>query len=124
MSQPLVAIIDDDQSVRRSLARLLGTTELRTQSFSSATEFLARGLPAKPDCLVLDIHLGGMSGFDLIDHLRASGQPIPTILITAHDDPQVREQAKQSGAAYLRKPLDVPLLMKEIANALDREAPR
>jgi FixJ family two-component response regulator len=123
MPEPLVAIIDDDPSVRRALTRLLGTTELRTQSFSSAAEFIKFGLPAKPDCLILDIHLGGMSGFELIERLRASGQLVPTILITAHDDSQTREQAKRSGAAYLRKPLDVPLLMQEISYALKRETP-
>ncbi len=123
MTQPLVAIVDDDASVRRALTRLLGTAGLRTQSFSSAADFLEGGLPARPDCLLLDIHLGEMSGLELLERLWDSGQIVPTVLITAHDDQQSREQAKRFGAAFLRKPLDPLLLMKEIACALKRETP-
>ncbi len=118
MASPLVAIVDDDVSVRRALTRLLETAGLRIQSFASAVEFLERGLPAKPGCLVLDVHLGGMSGFELLDRLRAQGQLVPTVLITAHDDPATRERAKRCAAAYLRKPLDAPLLLEEILAAL------
>ncbi len=118
MANPLVAIVDDDVSVRRALTRLLETAGLRIQSFASAVEFLERGLPAKPACLVLDVHLGGMSGFELIERLQAQGQLMPTVLITAHDDPATRERAKRCAAAYLRKPLDAPLLLEEISAAL------
>ncbi len=118
MTSPLVAIVDDDVSVRRALTRLLETAGLRIQSFASAVEFLERGLPAKPRCLVLDVHLGGMSGFELLECLQAQGQLVPTVLITAHDDPATRERAKRCAAAYLRKPLDAPMLLEEIFAAL------
>jgi FixJ family two-component response regulator len=122
MGNPLVAVIDDDVSVRRALVRLLETAGLRIQSFGSATEFLQRGLAAEPACLVLDIHLGGMSGFELLDCLQAGGQHVPTVLITAHDDPSSRERAQGCGvAAYLRKPLDAAALLKEVFAVLGME---
>jgi FixJ family two-component response regulator len=122
MASPLVAVIDDDVSVRRALVRLLETAGLRIQSFGSAADFLQRGLAAEPACLVLDIHLGGMSGFELLDCLHAGGQHVPTVLITAHDDPSTRERAKGcSVAAYLRKPLDAPVLLQEVFAVLGME---
>jgi len=123
MPEPLVAIIDDDVSVRRALTRLVQAAGLRAQSFSSAAEFLTHGLPAKPDCLILDVHLGGMSGLELLHLLRDSGERVPAVVITAHDDPQTRQQAQGLAATYHRKPLDAPLLMTEISRALQRETP-
>ena len=64
-----------------------------------------------------------MSGFELLEQLRSKGQFVPAVLITAHDDPQTRMQAQKLGAAYLRKPLDAPSLMKELTCALKRETP-
>lgn len=119
MTRPLVAIVDDDASVRKALKRLLASAGLDAITFASGAEYLEAGRSAAPGCLVLDIHLGGMSGFDLHQRLMAAGEAVPVILITAHDDEPTRQRAQQTGvAAYLRKPLDASTLLEAIHAAL------
>jgi len=121
----LVALVDDDASVRKSLTRLLESTGLRVFAYASAGEFLESGLAKAPECLVLDIHLGGMSGLELLARLRTEGHDLPTVLITAHDDLQNRELAAQSGCtAYLLKPINSRVFLKEVFRAMNREVPR
>ncbi len=123
MPPSLVAVVDDDASVRRALTRLLQSAGLRVLTCASATEFLATGISSKPDCVILDIHLGGMSGLELLSRLRESGHNLPILIITAHDDAQTREAAAQAGCtAYLRKPLDAETLLDEVAAAMKRAA--
>lgn len=99
-----VAVIDDDESLCRSLSRLLRASGMQPVSYLSAEDFLADSKRPKFDCLVLDVQLGGMSGIELNQQLAASGSTTPVIYITAHDEPDVREQAFQTPcAAYLRK---------------------
>ncbi len=87
-----VAVVDDDESLCRSLARLLRATGFLPVTFSSAEDFLASETTAF-DCLVLDIQLCGISGVELHQHLIASGCRIPVIYITASDDPELRDRA-------------------------------
>ena len=123
MSSHLVAVVDDDASVRRALQRLLQSAEFRVIAYSSAAEFLATGVSSVPDCVILDIHLGGMSGLELLSQLRGSGYSLPVLIITAHDDPQTRVVAAQAGCTgYLRKPLDAKVLLEEVAAAMKRAA--
>lgn len=123
MSSHLVAVVDDDASVRRGLARLLRSADLQVHTYASATEFLDTGLPTAPDCVILDIHLGGMSGLELLSKLRALGRNLPVLIITAHDDAQAREAAARGGCvAYLCKPLDAKALLEEVATAMKRAA--
>jgi FixJ family two-component response regulator len=123
VSSQLVAVVDDDASVRRALTRLLQSADLRVLSYASATEFLESGTSSAPDCLILDIHLGGMSGLELLSRLRELGNNLPVLIITAHDDAQTRESAARGGcAAYLRKPLDARVLLEEVATAMKRAA--
>jgi FixJ family two-component response regulator len=123
LSSHLVAVVDDDASVRRALTRLLQSADLRVLAYTSATEFLDAGLSSTPDCVILDIHLGGMSGLELLSRLRELGHNLPVLIITAHDDAQSREAAAQGGCvAYLRKPLDAKLLLEEVATAMKRAA--
>jgi len=123
MSSLLVAVVDDDASVRRALTRLLQSAGLRVLTCASATEFLATGVSSAPDCVILDIHLGGMSGLELLSRLRESGCSLPVLIITAYDDAQTREAAAQAGCtAYLRKPLDGKMLLDEVAAAMKRAA--
>jgi len=123
VSSHLVAVVDDDASVRRALQRLLQSAEFRVIAYSSAAEFLATGVSSVPDCVILDIHLGGMSGLELLSQLRGSGYSLPVLIITAHDDPQTRVAAAQAGCtAYLRKPLDAKVLLEEVAAAMKRAA--
>ena len=123
MSSHLVAVVDDDASVRRALTRLLQSADLRVLTYASATEFLDAGLSSAPECLILDIHLGGMSGLELLSRLRELGHNLPVLIITAHDDAQARESAARGGCvAYLRKPLDAKLVLEEVATAMKRAA--
>jgi FixJ family two-component response regulator len=120
-----VAVVDDDESVRRALERLLKVDGLHAQSFPSAQAFLACPEGEDFGCLVLDIHLGGMSGLDLLERLSAEGRHLPVIIITAHDDQQSRDRACAAGAAaYFRKPVDARQLLSAIRTAMDSAAPR
>jgi FixJ family two-component response regulator len=123
VSPQLVAVVDDDASVRRALTRLLKSAEFQVRSYSSAIEFLDTGLSIVPDCAILDIHLGGMSGLELLSQLRESGHDVPVLIITAHDDAQTREAATRAGCvAYLRKPIEAKELLEEVAAAMKRAA--
>ena len=106
-TRSVIAIVDDDLSVRRALSRLVRVAGYAVESFASAREFLASDPQGGTACLILDIQLGtgGMSGFDLQERLVADGITIPTIFITAHDNARTRERVKQSGVAgFLSKP--------------------
>ena len=114
----MISVVEDDPSFLRALRRLLGAAGFSVAAFTSAEEFLASESAGATACLVLDVHLGGMSGFDLQKRLTATGAPIPTIFITAHDDPVTRARAR-SGVAYLRKPFREDALIGAIRQALE-----
>ncbi len=117
-----IAVIDDDASVRRALQRLLRAAGFAVETFATAREFLDADQWAQTACLVLDIHLPGMSGFELQEHLTVSGAPIPIVFITAHDDTEMRERASRAGAVgYLRKPFDQGTLIEAIARAIGQD---
>ena len=99
-----VAIVDDDESLGRSLGRLLRAAGMQPITYASAEAFLADTKQPRFDCLVLDVQLGGMSGIALARRLVADGRNPPFIFITAHDDPETRASAQAAGcAAYFRK---------------------
>jgi FixJ family two-component response regulator len=99
-----VAVVDDDESVCRSVGRLLRAVGIDAVSYHSAEALIADGRPTDFDCLVLDIQLHGMSGIDLCRHLTAAGWRTPVVFITEHDETEVRAQALLTGcAAFLRK---------------------
>ena len=99
-----VAIVDDDASLCHAMDRLLRAAGFQSVTYLSAEAFLEDAERVRPDCALLDIQLGGMSGFELQILLAASGSHTPVIFITAHDDPETREQARQTNCvAYLRK---------------------
>ena len=119
MTTPLISIVDDDLSVRRALRRLVQGAGYTVETFASAPEFVDSLPSGRTACLVLDIHLGGMSGFELQERLAADGVSIPTVFITAHDDAATRERVRQSGVAgYLRKPFEKQALLDAIKKAL------
>jgi FixJ family two-component response regulator len=91
---PVVAIVDDDDSVRRSLLRVVQSAGYTAEGFASAREFLDWLPQGRAACLLLDVHMSEMSGFDLQDRLA-----VPIIFITAHDDAKTRERIANSGAA-------------------------
>jgi FixJ family two-component response regulator len=114
-----IGVVEDDPSFLRALRRLLSGAGFSVATFASAEDFLASDSAATTSCLVLDVHLGGMSGFDLQQHLVSVGIPIPTIFITAADDAATRKRAR-SGVAYLRKPFREGELLGAIHLALER----
>ena len=120
MSKPskTIGIVEDDASMLRATEALLDAHGFATKAFSSAEDFLARGVASQFDCLVLDIHLGGMSGIELHHRLKALGRGCPVIFVTAIEDEGVWRQALQAGCvACLRKPVPVGQLVEAIAKA-------
>ena len=94
-----IAVVDDDDSVCRSMSRLLRAAHLQPVTYASAEEFLADTKRPKFDCLVLDIQLKGMSGLDLSRRLSAVNDATPVVFITAHDEPEMRAQAEACACA-------------------------
>lgn len=118
-----VAVVDDDESFSRAIGRLLRASGFDSSIYSSAEAFLQDTMRAPADCLVLDIQLGGVSGLELRRRLTAQGTTTPVIFVTAHDEPEVREEARQIGcSAYLRKPVPGKLLIEAITNAVKATA--
>ena len=118
---PLVAVVDDDASFLRSVRRLLRAAGYRVQTFGSAKELLtALESPSpQPQCLVLDVHMPGMTGLELGQEIEARGICLPLIYVTAYDTPQTRELARRIGAFDLiLKPFDKETLVQAIQEAL------
>lgn len=122
--KPLIAIVDDDESVCRAVRRLVRSLPMDAQTFSSGQEFLdlLEAMPSfKPDCLILDVQMPGMNGLEVQDRLAIGRHAIPMIFITAHDEIGIREKALAMGAvAFLRKPFNDELLIKTLNEALKR----
>jgi FixJ family two-component response regulator len=110
-----VYVVDDDESIRRALKRLLRSAGYHAVTFESAEDFMDSAPGGGEGCLVLDIRLPGMTGLDLQEKLSSSGANYAVIFMTAHDNPQWQERAKKAGAvAYLRKPFDEHSLLDAI----------
>ena len=115
----LVAVVDDDESVRESLPDLLREFGFATQAFSSAEEFLASDSVGETRCLILDVAMPGMTGLDLQRELKLRGHEIPIIFITAQKDEAVRARAFEQGAAeFLLKPFSDTALFAALNTAL------
>ena len=116
---PLVAVVDDDESVRESLPDLLREMGFEVQAFASAEEFLSSGAVRKTDCLILDVAMPGMSGPELQAELSRRRHPIPTVFITAHQDENIRPRLLAAGAvACLFKPFSETALLAALNTAL------
>ena len=114
----VIAIIDDEQTMLKAIERLLTARGFATQCFASAEDFLDCRTAQDADCLVLDIHLDGMSGIELRRRLKAVRSKIPVIFITAIDDHSVHREAIEAGCvACLHKPFQSSLLVDAIDNA-------
>jgi len=117
----MVAIIEDDESYRVAVRRLLKSAGFSVQSFASAEDFLNSGEQRETGCLIADIRMPGMSGLDLQSKLNSDQCPIPTIFITAHGDEKMRLQAMRGGAVkFLAKPFDGEVLIEAVRVALGR----
>jgi FixJ family two-component response regulator len=121
----IVSIVDDDESLRRSLKNLLGSVGFHVEAFASAEAFLQSNHQEQTGCLVLDLRLPGMSGFDLLRHLSGTGSNIPAVILTAHGDDEARQQCLQAGAvAFLGKPFNGNALLDVIRTVLEQDGRR
>ena len=122
---PLVVVVDDDPSVRKSLARLVATAEYTVETFASAREFLARLLPEGPCCLVLDVRMPGMTGLALQEALATAGHQLSIVFITGYGDVPTTVKAMKGGALdVLTKPVNDRALLSAIERAVTRARQR
>lgn len=115
----LIAVVDDEESVCRALERLLRSVGFDVETFASGAAFLASRGRWRADCIVLDVHLPGLSGCEIQAHLAEAAQDVPVVMITGRDSDEARERAMAAGAAaYLRKPVDDRTLLATLAAAM------
>ena len=121
-SDALIAIVDDDASVREGLQSLIRSAGWRVETFVSAQEFLGRLGAQAPSCLILDLQLPGLSGLDLQQRMAEVGLEIPIVFLTGHGNIPASVQAMKAGAVeFLTKPLDEQKLLQAIQEAIERD---
>jgi FixJ family two-component response regulator len=119
MSAPLIAVIDDEASVRKALGRLLRAAGFESRAFASGREFLEGCRKEPPDCVVLDMHMPGMSGLEVVKRMNSFGLFLPMVLITADDEAARCQRVLDEGAvSWLRKPVDGPQLIQCVEQAV------
>lgn len=121
-SNAVIAIVDDDPSVREGLSSLIRSAGLQVETFASAQEFLTRPGAEAPSCLVLDLQMPGLSGLDLQKRMADVGLQIPIVFLTGHGNIPASVQAMKAGAVeFLTKPFDDEELLRAIQEALERD---
>jgi CheY-like chemotaxis protein len=116
--QQVIAILDDEPEMRKALRRLLGCRGFGVEEYERAEDLLTALDSHPPDYLLLDLHMPGLNGFDVLEAIHSRQIPVPVIVITAHDEPGTAERAKALGAsAYLKKPVDRDALLAAIQTA-------
>ena len=121
-AQALVHIVDDDESIRRSLRGLVESVGLAAATYSSAQDFLTVCRSDTPGCLVLDVQMPGLSGLDLQRQLMAGEGALPIIFLTGRGDIPMSVQAMKAGAVeFLTKPIDAPALLRAIGHAVEKD---
>ncbi len=114
----IVAVVEDEANMMKGIERLLKAHGFVTKSYASAEAYLDRAAASRAGCLVVDIHLGGMTGIELRHRLTASGSQLAVIFMTAVDSEETQREAIAAGClAYLRKPFPANLLIDAIARA-------
>ena len=117
--RPLIAVVDDEEAIRKALTRLLRSAGLDVETFPSGVEFLESIPTHRPDCVVLDLHLPNMDGFEVQNRLSRTTRPVPVVIITGHDSTETRDRALAGRPlAYLRKPVNDQTLLDAIELAL------
>jgi FixJ family two-component response regulator len=112
----VIAVVDDEDSVRKAVLRVLRAAGFCARGFASGAEFLNSWHFDRPDCLVLDLQMPGLSGMEVQKSLVSAGAQFPIVIITAHDAPSLRDECiRQGAAAYLCKPLDIGALLHAVA---------
>ena len=118
----VISIVDDDESVREATMSLMKALGFDSEAFSSAEDFLLSERRHRTDCVITDVQMPGMTGLELYRRLSTSDKPIPTVLITAHADDNMRANALKAGViGYLTKPFKEKDLMGCINSALERK---
>lgn len=116
---PVIAVVDDEDSVRRALHRLLRSAGFEVAVFASGEEFLRSLDQATPSCVVLDLHMPGTNGFDVQETLKRDQPHLPVVIITGYDTSETKARVMQQGtAAYLSKPVDAMVLLAAINAAI------
>ena len=122
VTMPLVAVVEDDLASQKTLARVLRAGGYEAAIYGSAEDFLSVPSESSPIGLLLDVHLGGMSGLDLQRRLKSDGSTVPVIIITAFDDARTQEQAERLGCvAYLRKPCEAEAILAILDGLVDKD---
>ena len=120
----LVAVVDDEEPIRKALMRLMRSAGLNVETFASGAEFLKSLDMRLPDCIILDLHMPNMNGFNVQAHLVQKYAALPVIIVTGHDLPSARERAMAGGAsAFLRKPVHDRTLFGAISAATSSAQP-
>jgi FixJ family two-component response regulator len=122
--QPLrVAVVDDDSSVRRALQRILTVLDVSVEAYASGEDFLQSLGMRRPDCVVLDLHMPGLSGLEVQQRIKKLDDRLPVVIVTGHHEPGMRRRCLLAGAAgYLRKPIDGEVLRHAIDQAIEEGA--
>lgn len=117
----LIAVVDDEEPIRKALQRLLRSAGFETVAFASGLEFLESLATVRPQCLVLDLHMPDMTGFQLLERLADTDKQIPVLILTGHDSDEIRDKALiWRPAAYLRKPVHDQTLLDALELALSQ----
>lgn len=123
MPDPIVFVVDDDVSVRRSLDRLIGAAGFSVETFDSAEAFLNHDHPECPACLVLDLRMPGLSGLELQRRLATAGRDVPIVFITGHGTVPASVRAMKDGALdFIEKPFEAQTLLDAVKNAIRKDA--
>jgi FixJ family two-component response regulator len=119
--RPVIAVVDDEAAVRKSLSRFLGAAGFDVRAYSSGQEFLDACQDERPDCAVLDLQMSGLTGIDVQERLSGSADRPPVVMITANDDPDVRRKCIALGMeAFLLKPVNGEYLLQVIGSLIER----
>ena len=123
VADPYIALVDDEAPVLKALGRLLRLANWSVGTFESGDAFLKSIAAQRPNCVILDVHMPGLSGFDVLSRLRAARVDVPVVFITAHDEPDMARRAAAAGAStLLRKPFSNDALVDAVSRALLGEA--
>lgn len=119
----LISIVDDDPAMRQAVGRLCGAAHIPNRCFASAEDFLTSDAVGNSSCLILDIQLPGLSGFELHEQLCERGIRLPVVFMTGQDLPLNREKALKAGGTYLTKPFPAADLLAAVCGEIHNESP-
>jgi FixJ family two-component response regulator len=118
-TRPVIAVLDDEPEMRKALRRLLTSRGFRVEEYERGEDLLAAVDSHLPDCLLLDLHMPGINGFDVLEALRSRQIPLPVVVITGRDESDTAARVRAAGiSAYLKKPIDRDVLLSAMEAAM------